>query len=86
MKPIDLGDIEDIAERTGLFFRDVVSRVAKRENRRRPDADEIRRISGEIERAIIEKLEEYVREYESIRDRESLVPGSRRKAAVDDRA
>ena len=77
MKPINLDDVEDIAERTARYFRDMVFSVAKRRGRRRPAADEISRIADTIEQIMIGKLMEYVREYESIRDRETLAPGSR---------
>lgn len=36
--------------------------------------DELALISAEVERAIVRRLEQYAREFETIRDRESLVP------------
>lgn len=77
MKPINLDDVEDIAERTVRHFRDIVSRIAERRGRRRPASEEIDRIAAMLEQTMVEKLMLYVREYESVRGRETLVPRPR---------
>lgn len=74
MRTINLRDIETIAHDTATEFRHNVGRAVRRGEKRRIDPHEFRRISAEIEQTIIRLLEEYIRDYEAIRDRESLIP------------
>lgn len=73
-KPMDMHDVEAIATKTASGFRGNAERQLWLAEHRRMDGDELMRIASEIEQMTILLLEQYVREFEPLRDREALAP------------